>query len=79
MYLSRCVKGIVYSLEVSFSSYQFSLLPKFDVEFLFDGFKVQIGVFSFFITFIKIKKLPYDEMEAMLNLFSKILSFKDDK
>lgn len=49
----------------------FSILPMIFVKMLIGGFSVQIGIFSFFIEFVRMKRFEKDDIDAIIEIAKK--------
>lgn len=49
----------------------FSILPMIFVRMLIGGFSVQIGIFSFFIEFVRMKRYDKEDIDAIIEMAKK--------
>lgn len=73
MYKSVEKDGYIYSIEIKFSPYKFTFLPLIFIQ-LFNngGFKVEIGLWTFFAEFAKIE-IP-ENHEKIFNFFKDMMN-----
>jgi len=74
MYMYKSVEkdGYIYSIEIKFSPYKFTFIPLIFIQ-LFNngGFKVEIGLWTFFAEFVKIE-IP-ENSDKILSLFKRMM------
>lgn len=58
-------------IDIRSKPFMFSILPMIFVKTLIGGFSIQIGTFSFFIEFVRMKRYDKDDIDAIIEIAKK--------
>lgn len=64
----RSDNRILSFIDIGSNPFMFSILPMIFVKMLIGGFSVQIGIFSFFIEFVRMKRYDKEDIDAIIEM-----------